>query len=92
MINIEHNIASVGFLDNKQAQGAYSGIITSLIFWTSTAVKKCNHFGKMFPKIILTCVAGGQIQIGTCHLFGKHVLIFFSGEHFLAKTLTVFEP
>ncbi len=77
MINIEHNIASVGFLDNKQAQGAYSGIITSLIFWASTAVKKCNHLGKMFPKIVLACVAGGQIQIGTSHLFGKHVLFFF---------------
>ncbi len=69
MINIEHNIASVGFLDNKQAHGAYSRIITSLIFWASTAVEKCYYLGKMFPKIILTCVAGGRIQIVTSHIF-----------------------
>ncbi len=77
MISITHNIALFGSLDNKQAQGAYSGIITSLIFWASTAEKKWYHLEKMFPKIVLACVAGGQIQIGTSHLSRKQVLIFF---------------
>ncbi len=39
MISVTHNIALFGFWDNKQAQSAYSGAITSLIFWFSTAVK-----------------------------------------------------
>ncbi len=50
MINIENNIALVGILDNKQAQGAYSGAITSLIFWSSTAVKNGITWEKISRK------------------------------------------
>ncbi len=86
MINIAHNIALLGMLDNRQAQGAYSGIITSLIFWPSTAEKNGITWKKCSRKLYSHVLQAGKyksVQV----IFYASKYSFFSGEHFLNKNL-----